>query len=148
MWRKFSLTKKASELDYQSKTKCKEIEISVEKQIRSKRKLHVEKEELCQVFLQVMINLQTNWKHDLTPCLICKLSSLDYHCNQPRKILKASWSENLKFSVANTVLTLDISRLSLEVLWLWDFLVIASKLERDITMMTKSSANEWQRWIY
>ena len=37
--------------------------------------------------------------NDLTPCLICKLSLLNYHCEKSWKILKASCSENLKFSV-------------------------------------------------
>ena len=37
---------------------------------------------------------------------------------------------------------LDISRLPLEVLQLWNILVAASKVEHDMTMMTKSSAIE------
>ena len=35
---------------------------------------------------------------NLTSCLICKLSSLNYHCKQSWKILKTSLSENLKSS--------------------------------------------------
>ena len=40
-----------------------------------------------------------------------------------------------------------VSRLLLEIR-LWDVLAIASKLECDMTMMIKSSAIKWLRWIY
>ena len=43
---------------------------------------------------------------------------------------------------------LDVSRLLLEVLRLWDFLAAASKEECDMIIMTKSLAIEWLRWIY
>ena len=86
-----------------------------------------------------------NGKHKLTPYLICKPSSLDYHHKQSWKILKASWSENLKFSIANTVLT------STYPTTLWSspssgFLSGSFKVKRE--MMTKSSTIKWLRWIY
>ena len=51
--------------------------------------------------------------------------------------MKASWSENSKFSVANTVLILYVSKLTLEVLRPRNFLAAASKRECDMTIMTK-----------
>ena len=84
-----------------------------------------------------------NWKHDLTPCLICKLSSQDYHRKQSWKIVKA------KFEILSSEYSADlhVSRLPLEVVRLRDFFAAASKAGRDMTIMTKSSAIEWLTWI-
>ena len=72
-----------------------------------------------------------NWKHNLTPCLICKLFLLDYHHKQSWKILKVSWSANLKLSVAKKGADLEISKLPLEILRLRDYLAASSKVSHD-----------------
>ena len=78
-----------SESVNQSKTKPEEEKIPTEERIRRKRKLPGERVDgVCQtlvpevksnLYTNVIIDLSMNGKHDLTPCLICKLSSLDYY---------------------------------------------------------------------
>ena len=84
-----------------------------------------------------------NWKHDLTPSLIYKVSSQAAQEDTEGKLER-------KFKIIGGVYgaDLNLSGLPLEVLRQWDFLPAASKVERDMTMMTKSSAIEWLRWIY
>ena len=109
------------------------MEIPVEKQIR--RKLPGEKkDDICQTLMQV-VKRNLYKCHDWLQTVFAGLSL--------QAILEDTESEleqKFKILISEYGADLDISRLPLEVIWLQDFLVTASKVEHDLIMMTKSSA--------
>ena len=133
------------------------MEIPVEKRVRRKRKLPGEKEDdVCQTLVQEvkgniykchdrLVNELEAWFDSIThlQTVFAGLSLqaiLEYsegELERKYKILGSEYSADL-----------NVSRLPLEVLRLRDFLAAVSKVERDMTMMNKSSAIEWLWWSY
>ena len=133
------------------------MEIPVEKRIRRKRKLPEEKEDdVCQTFVQeVKRNFYECYDRFVNE-LEARYDSMSHlqtvFARLPSQAILEDTEGELdgKFKIFGSeyITDLDLSRLPLEVLRLLEFLAAASKVERDMTMMIKSSAIEWLRWIY
>ena len=145
-----------SESVNQSKTRCEEMEIPVEKQSRRKRKLPGGKEDdVCQTLVQEvkrnlyechdqLVNELEAW-FDSTSHLQTVFAGLSSQAILEDTDGELEW----KFKILSSEYSADlnVSRLPLEVLRFQKFLVAASKMVCDMTM-TKSSAIQWLRWIY